>query len=55
MFDNSAWDNPSDNVFGDVGLMFNMYDTFMSGKDRILKMHVPVDKEFDQLKFKMEW
>ena len=35
--------------FCNVGLMFNMYDTFISGNDRILKMHVPVDKDFNKL------
>ena len=44
-----------DNKNGDVGLMFNMYDTFITGQDRILKMAVPKDKDFNRLKLEFEW
>ena len=40
---------------GDVGLMFNMYDTFITGRDRILKMSIPKDKDFNKLILKFEW
>lgn len=39
VFNNGITDN-GDN-FGKVGIMFNMFDTFITGKDRILKMHIP--------------
>lgn len=37
-----------------VGLMFNLYDTFISGKDRILRLDVPVDKDFNDLYLSFE-
>lgn len=41
VFDNRKYDNAGELVFGSVGIMFNMYDTFISGNDRILKMSIP--------------
>ena len=38
-----------------VGILFNMYDTFITGNDRILKMKVPKDKDFNKLFLKFEW
>jgi hypothetical protein len=35
--------------------MFNMYDTFITGNDRILKMHIPRDKDFNKLLLKFDW
>lgn len=32
-----------------VGFMFNLYDTFISGNDRVLRVVVPVSKDFNQL------
>ena len=39
---------------GEVGLMFNLYDTFITGNDRILKLIVPKDKDFNKLKLMFE-
>lgn len=58
VFDNALLDykdDVGDWHFGEVGLMFNMYDTFITGSDRILKMHVPMDKDYNKLILKFEW
>ena len=34
---------------GPVGIVFNMFDTFISGKERILRIDVPIDKEYNRL------
>jgi hypothetical protein len=34
---------------GPVGIMFNLFDTFITGNQRTLKIDVPVDQEFDKL------
>lgn len=52
VFDNSLCDK---NGFGKVGLFFNMYDTFITGNDRILKFSIPKDKDFNKLILKFEW
>ena len=58
VFDNSKYDEEDDfgnTTFGSVGLMFNLYDTFVTGNDRILSMTVPRDKDFNNLVLKFEW
>lgn len=47
VIDNRRLDAGDD--ISDVGLMFNLYDTFITGKDRILSMGVPSDKDFNRL------
>ena len=42
-------------VSGDVGLMFNMYNNFISGQDRIVNIAVPKDMDFNRLKLEFEW
>ena len=37
---------------GDVGFVFNMYDTFITGKDRVMKIDVPRNNEFNKLQLK---
>lgn len=37
----------------DVGLLFNLYDSFISGNERILKVNVPRSKDFNSLTFMM--
>lgn len=54
MFDNGQ-DESEDGRVSTVGIMFNMYDTFMTGNDRILRMSVPKDKDFNKLFLKFEW
>ena len=39
---------------GGVGFMFNLFDTFITGKDRILRIDIPVDKEFNKLMVKFD-
>lgn len=39
---------------GEVGFVFNLYDTFITGKDRILRIDIPVDKEFNKLMVKFD-
>ena len=50
IIDNSILD--VDGEFQDVGIGFNLYDTFISGKDRILNVHVPVNPDFNNLYLK---
>ena len=45
------FDNGQD---GDVGLMFNLYDTFITGNDRVLRIVVPQDKDYNRLFLKFE-
>lgn len=43
-------DNKYKNTYTkNVGLMFNLYDTFISGKDRIIRINVPSNKNFNDL------
>lgn len=53
VFDNSIADDGDS--FADVGFMFNLYDTFITGQDRILKMTIPRDADFNHLTFAFEW
>jgi hypothetical protein len=55
VFDNSIYDKPRLGQFGNVSLKFNLYDTFITGKERILKFIVPRDKDFNKLKLKFGW
>lgn len=38
-----------------VDFLFNLYDTFISGDDRIIQMSIPKDKDFNNLTLKFEW
>ena len=38
-----------------TGFMFNLYDNFVSGQDRKIRMTIPMDKDFNKLKFQFEW
>ena len=49
------FDNGDGDDLPDVGLMFNMYDTFITGNDRILKLTVPQDEDFNELLLSFEW
>ena len=58
IFDNAQLDYQNEEKewkYGEVGLMFNMYDTFITGNDRILKMQVPMDKDYNKLILKFDW
>ena len=56
MFDNGEYDDKKGETrFGNVGLFFNMYDTFIDGGDRIIKLRVTQNKDFDTLKLEFEW
>ena len=58
VFDNSKYDIENENgklEFGAVGLMFNMFDTYIDGNDRILKMHIPKDTDFNRLLLRFDW
>jgi hypothetical protein len=50
VFDNSVADGKSD--FAKVGFKFNLYDTFITGEERILHMVVPKDTDFNRLYLK---
>ena len=34
--------------------MFNLYDTFITGKERIIRMRVPVSRDFNELELKFD-
>lgn len=34
----------------EVGFLFNLYDTFITNQERIIRLRVPVDKDFNELK-----
>lgn len=55
IFENGLYDASDGSAVGTVGFMFNMYDTFITGNDRIIKMHIPIDKDFNKLLLKFEW
>lgn len=55
IFDNGVYDDKERNTIAKVGFMFNMYDTYINGNDRILKMHIPVDKDFNKLRLNFGW
>ena len=38
-----------------TGFMFNLYDNFVSGQDRKIRMTIPMDKDFNKLTFQFEW
>ena len=38
-----------------IGFKFNLYDTFITGQDRILKTTIPVDKDFNNLTFRFDY
>ena len=40
---------------GSVGFMFNLYDTFIDGNERILRLDVPKDKHFNRQHLMMEY
>ena len=43
-----------DDSTDDIGFMFNLYDTFITGKERIIRMRVPVSRDFNELELKFE-
>ena len=43
-------DDSTDNI----GFMFNLYDTFITGKERIIRMRVPVSRDFNELELKFD-
>ena len=53
VFDNGQ--NAINGEFPSVGFMFNMYDTFITGMERTLRMTVPKDKDFNKLVLKFGW
>ena len=38
-----------------VGFRFNLYDTFISGEDRILHLSIPRSVDYNHLKLKFDW
>ena len=38
-----------------VGFMFNLYDTFITESDRILKVQIPRDRDFNKKKLHFDW
>ena len=43
-----------DDSTDDIGFMFNLYDTFITGKERIIRMRVPVSRDFNELELKFD-
>ena len=43
-----------DDQTDDIGFMFNLYDTFITGKERIIRMRVPVSRDFNELELKFD-
>ena len=42
-------DESNPNRFKPIGFKFNLYDNFISGQERILRLHVPQQTDFDKL------
>ncbi len=38
-----------------VGFLFNLYDTFISGKDRIIHIKVPRNPDYNQMELKFDY
>ena len=43
-----------DDSTDDIGFMFNLYDNFITGKERIIRMMVPVSRDFNELELKFD-
>lgn len=56
VFDNRILDGDKDiepdAFFKTIGFKFNLYDNFISGQERILRLHVPQQTDFDKLVLK---
>ena len=55
IFDNGIFDNEKEDEYTHVGFMFNLYDTFITGNDRILHMTVPRNSDYNSLVLKFDW
>lgn len=40
---------------GEVGFRFNLYDNFITGSERTIKMDIPRSKDFNNLVLKFQW
>ena len=49
------YDEEKEGKFTSVGFMFNLYDTFISGNDRVLHIQVPSSVDYNNLELKFEW
>ena len=47
--------NDEEKVKTGVGFRFNLYDTFISGEDRILHVSIPRSVDYNHLKLKFDW
>ena len=55
VFKNGVYDDEREGKFTDVGFLFNLYDTFISGNDRVLHVQVPDSIDYNNLDLKFEW
>ena len=53
-YDNGNYIIHNGPVGSSVGFKFNLYDNFMSGQGRTLRVNVPADKDFNHLKLKFK-
>lgn len=47
-------DESDPNRFKPIGFKFNLYDNFITGQERTLRLHVPQDQDFDKLWLKFD-
>lgn len=55
VFKNGVYDRERKGDFTGVGLLFNLYDTFISGNDRVIHIQVPSSIDYNNLELKFEW
>jgi hypothetical protein len=55
VFGNDMYDEEKDGKFTSVGFLFNLYDTFISGNDRVLHIQVPRSIDYNNLVLKFDW